>query len=146
MLLGCYVILNTWEMLWEQYFEHVLFVKIHSKCVISLEEKCWITTKFFCKKAKHFQPSLTVTPSGVALRHLQYNNVRLHIHSTGIFLCWQSLLLEPRSLFRFPQLCPEGSLHLALLCSFHCSSPLSLSPKCKSIGKRQSNREFQCQI
>lgn len=35
------------------------------------------------------------------------NNVCLHIHSTDNFLCWQSMLPELRSLFRFPQLRPE---------------------------------------
>lgn len=95
-----------------------------------------------------FNLGCLVTQTGVALRRLKCNNVCLHIHSTGISLCWQSLLPEPRSLFRFPQLCPEGSLHLSLLCSFYFSSPLFLSSSKDSTvrvsnGKQERKRHTE---
>lgn len=88
----------------------------------------------------------------VALRRLQCNNGFLHIHLTDILFCWQPLPPEPRSLFRFPQLRPEGSLHLAPLCSsalFLSSSKDSrvrLSNGKYERERGESNREFHCQI
>lgn len=136
-LLGFYVVLKHGSNAVNNILSMCFWSKFSLNVLFHLRKSAESLPHSFAKRPNIFNPVWPVAPTGVALRHLQYNNVRLHIHSTGIFLCWQSLLLEPRSLFRFPQLCPEGSLHLALLCSLHCSSPLSLSPKCKSIGKRQ---------
>lgn len=121
----------------------LLSMKQMGNAVNNILDMCFLSKCVFCfiKTLNHYQKSI-FNPVGLethtrdALSHLQYNIVRLHIYSTGIFLCWQSLLLEPRSLFRFPQLRPEGSLHLALLCSIHCSPPLcSLSVRV-GVGKR----------
>lgn len=92
-----------------------------------------------------------VTQTAVAFRRRQCNNTCFHIHSTGIFLCWQSQFPELRSQFRSPQLRPEGSLHLTQLCSFHSSFPSFLSPSKGSTirvscGKQQRKKMVECRV
>lgn len=55
----------------------------------------------------------------------QCKNVSSDVHLTGIFLCWQSLVPEPKCLFCLPQLHPEDYLFVYL---FHLTQLLFFVP------------------